>query len=256
VWSKNVRVQQSPPTNGGSGGTTPEGAPATAILHDWEKPAPQSASFESDEGTCGETGDGGDTDTNRRKNRTDVPGSYHPVTWDAINTLDYAKGAPKSRIDWTPAQLATITPVGGAAISVEAYLYKVKVESSSVNAKSGGESTNCHARLANDVDWHIPLTANVGEGENMAIIVETTPRVRRQHPNWTTAQLKPWTSHIGSKANATYNQQKMRISGWLMLDPEHQDMINESLHSTLWEIHPITKIEVWNNGAWVDLDNP
>jgi hypothetical protein len=251
VWSRNVRV-----TDTGGGGTTPEGAPATAISSDWDKPAPQTASFESDEGTCGETGDGGDTDTNRRKNRTDVPGSYHLVTWDAINALDYAKGAPRSRAGWTPAQLATITPVEGAAISVEGYLYKVKVESSSVNAKTGGESTNCHARLANNVDWHMPLTASVGDGEDVAIIVETTPRVRRQHSNWTTAQLRPWTSHIGSKANASYNQQKVRISGWLMLDPEHQDMIDENLRSTLWEFHPITKIEVWNNGAWVDLDNP
>ena len=24
---------------------------------------------------------------------------------------------------------------------------------------------------------------------------------------------------------------------------------------TLWEIHPITKIEVWKNGAWVDLES-
>lgn len=31
-----------------------------------------------------------------------------------------------------------------------------------------------------------------------------------------------------------------------MLDPEHQDMIDEGLRSTLWEIHPITKIEVWS----------
>jgi hypothetical protein len=175
---------------------------------------------------------------------------------ERVTRLDYAKGAPKSRMEWTPAQLATITPVEGAAISVEAYLYKVKVESSSVNAKSGGESTNCHARLASDVDWHMPVTANGGEGENVAIIVETTPRVRRQHSNWTTAQLKPWTSHVGNKANASYNQQKVRISGWLMLDPEHQDMIDEGLRSTLWEIHPITKIEVWSHGAWVDVDNP
>lgn len=253
VWSKNVRVQPSP---SGGGGTTPEGAAASPISFDWDKPAPQSASFESDEGTCGETGDGGDSDTNRRKNRTDVPSSYHLVTWDAINTLDYAKGAPKSRADWTQAQLATITPFEGAAITVEGYLYKVKVESSSVNAKSGGESTNCHARLPNDVDWHMPLTASVGENQDVAIIVETTPRVRRQHPQWTTAQLKAWTAHIGSKPNATYNQQKVRISGWLMLDPEHRDMIDEGLRSTLWEIHPITKVEVWSNGAWVDLDNP
>jgi len=41
------------------------------------------------------------------------------------------------------------------------------------------------------------------------------------------------------------NKQQVRISGWLMLDPEHQDMIDEGLRSTLWEIHPITKIEVW-----------
>ena len=236
--------------------TAAANAPATAISSEWDKSAPQSASFQSDEGNCGETGDGGDTDTNRRKNRTDIPVSYHSVTWAAINSLDYPKGAKKSRVDWTQAQLATIAPFEGVAVSVEGYLYKVNVESSSANAKSGGESTNCHARLANDVDWHVPLTANAGEGEDVAIIVETTPRIRRQHSQWTTARLKPWTSHIGNTPNANYNQQKVRISGWLMLDPEHQDMINQGLRSTLWEIHSITKIEVWDNGGWVDLDNP
>lgn len=254
VWSKNVRIQQSGPSGEGDG--TPSGGTAeTEISPDWNKPAPQTASFDSDEGVCGETGDGGDTGTNLRKNRTDVAGAYHLVTWDAINTLDYAKGAPKSRADWTPNQLATITPVEGAALTVEGYLYKVIVESSSPNARSGGESTNCHARLANDVDWHMPFTANLGDGEDVAIIVESTPRVRRQHPNWTTTRLKPWTANIGSKANANYNKQKVRISGWLMLDPEHQNMIDQGLRSTLWEIHPITKIEVWVNGNWVDMDS-
>ena len=255
VWSKNVQIQQSPSAGTGAGTTTTEGAPATTISSDWDKPAPQSSSFQSDEGECGETGDGGDTDTNHRKNRTDVPSSYHPVTWDAVNSLGYAKGAPRSRANWTPTQLGTIEPFEGAAISVEGYLFKLKVESSSPNSK-GGESTNCHAHLANEVDWHMPLTANVGEGEDVAIIVETTPRVRKQHAQWTTARLKPWTAHIGSQPNASYNQQKVRISGWLMLDPEHQDMINNGLRSTLWEIHPITKIEVWDNGTWVDLNTP
>ena len=109
--------------------------PAVALQQlfhpDWDKPAPQSASFDSDEGTCGETGDGGDTDTNRRKNRIDVPTQYHAVTWAAINDLDYPKGAKKSRMDWTQAQLAAIAPFEGVAVSVEGYLYKVKVESSS-----------------------------------------------------------------------------------------------------------------------------
>lgn len=256
VWSKNVQTSQPTPSTRTAGGEIATGSTAeTAVSSDWDKPAPQSVSFESDEGQCGETGDGGDTNTNRRKNRTDVPASYHPVTWAAINNLVYPKGAKKSRMDWTRAQLATIAPFEGVAVSVDGYLYKVKVESSSANAKSGGESTNCHDRLANDVDWHMPLTVDVGEGEDVAIIVETTPRVRRRHAQWTTASLKPWTSHFGNTPNANYNQQKVRISGWLMLDPEHQDMINQGLRSTLWEIHPITKIELWNNGQWVDLDN-
>jgi hypothetical protein len=256
VWNKNVRVPQVLSARTVGAKTAIEGAPATTISSEWDKPDPQSTSFQSDEGECGATGDGGDTDTNRRKNRTDVPGSYSAVTWDAINNLDYPKGAPKSRMEWKQAQLATIAPFEGAAIAVEGYLYAVKVETSSPTAKKGGESTNCHARLVNDVDWHMPLTANVGEGQNVAIIVETTPRVRRQHAQWTTAHLRPWTANISSRANARYNQQRIRISGWLMLDPEHQDMIDSGLRSTLWEIHPITKIEVWNNGRWADLDNP
>ncbi len=40
-----------------------------------------------------------------------------------------------------------------------------------------------------------------------------------------------------------------------MLDPEHQkDMVEKGLRSTLWEIHPVTKIEVWKDGQWFDLD--
>jgi hypothetical protein len=255
VWGKNIQIQQPQPAGPGGGGTAAGAAPADAISSEWSKPDAQTSSFHSDEGDCGKTGDGGDTDTNRRKNRTDIPDTYHPVTWNAINNTRYPKAAPRSRMDWQPDQLAQIQPFEGAAISVEGFLYKVKVESSSPNAATGGESTNCHARLANDVDWHMPLTASVGENEDVAIIVETTPRVRRQHPHWTTAQLKPWTAHVGSAVNLHYNRQKVRISGWLMLDPEHQDMINNGLRSTLWEIHPITKIEVLSNSQWIDLDS-
>ncbi len=254
VWSKNVQIQSAPATPSSAGSST-EGPPAIAISSAWDKPAPRDSIFHGNEGDCDETGDGGDSDTNRRKNRVDVPDQYHPVAWSAINTFPFPQGAPRSRADWSQSQLDQIAPVEGVALSVEGYLYKVKVESSSVNAASGGESTNCHAHLANDVDWHMPLTADDGEGQNVAIIVETTPRLRQNHPNWTTARLKPWTAHNGNQNNTAYNHQKVRISGWLMIDPEHQDMINEGLRSTLWEIHPITKIEVWDGSQWVDLDD-
>lgn len=45
----------------------------------------------------------------------------------------------------------------------------------------------------------------------------------------------------------------VRITGWTMLDPEHRNHLNK-YRMTLWEIHPITKIEVFRNGEWVDLD--
>ncbi len=238
VWATNVTVS---PAIGGNNGE----APAKAISPDWEKPDPHSSVFHGHEGDCGETGDGGDADTNIRKNRTDIPATYHLVTWDAINNTAFPQGAPRSRANWSDEQLAQIRAFEGAAVAVEGFLFKVKVEKTSPNAKKGGESTNCHFRLADDVDWHMPLTSHSSDGEDLAVIVETTPRIRAQHPNWTTNNMKPFT-HTGKK---------VRISGWLMLDPEHQDMINGGLRSTLWEIHPVTKIEVFSNGQWVDLDN-
>jgi len=75
-------------------------------------------------------------------------------------------------------------------------------------------------------------------------------------PVLTTLALEFAVFNNGNTPNVNYNRQMVRISGWLMLDPEHQDMINSGLRSTLWEIHPITKIEVWDNGSWVDLDTP
>ena len=74
-------------------------------------------------------------------------------------------------------------------------------------------------------------------------MVETTPRVRQSHPKWTTTALGPWKN----------TDAPVRISGWLMLDPEHRNHLGR-YRSTLWEIHPITKIEVFTNGKWVDLD--
>jgi hypothetical protein len=60
---------------------SPTGAPvADAISPDWPKPDPVDEDFEGSEGTCGGTGDGGDKDTNARKNRSDPLPDPHDVT--------------------------------------------------------------------------------------------------------------------------------------------------------------------------------
>jgi len=51
-----------------------------------------------------------------------------------------------------------------------------------------------------------------------------------------------------------HSTQPVRISGWLMMDPQHPDQVGNS-RVTIWEIHPITRIEVFRDSWWVDLDS-
>lgn len=208
------------------------------IPQTWDKPEPNTTTFDGPDGQCGPTGDGGDTVTNKRKNRTDVPTEYHEVTWGALQVLPYPE-APKSQEEWTPEQLAQIQPYQGIAVMVVGYLAALKPQTS-----GGGESTNCHFTNSVEVDWHMALVEQAGDPESSSIVVETTPRVRKDHPTWTPQALHSWV-----KSDAP-----VRISGWTLLDPEHRAHLGR-YRSTLWEIHPITAIEVFQDGAWVDLDH-
>ena len=77
-----------------------------------------------------------------------------------------------------------------------------------------------------------------------AVVVEATPRVRTNHPQWTVNNLNA-IAQSGTK---------VRISGWLMLDPEHPEQLAQT-RGTLWEVHPIMQIDVLQGGQWVPLDN-
>ena len=92
MWGGSIRILPDAP------GPTPSPAPspispspagpvASTISAQWQKPAPNQTHFDGADGMCGPTGDGGDTATNLRKNRTDIPSAYHDVTWDAVAKL-------------------------------------------------------------------------------------------------------------------------------------------------------------------------
>lgn len=261
VWARNVSIIATTPTSTPTTGQptatpTPEitptstptsSGPATAVDPNWTKGTPAEITFHTDSGTCGPDGDlSGDPETNHLKNRIDVPASYHAVTFDALLMLSILPaGSPISRTspNW-PSVAPQITPQEGVSISVEGFIAKVKKQTS-------GEKTNCGFTKPNEVDWHVPLVALATDQENMSVVVELTPRVRKDHANWTEANLTP----SGPKP-------LFRISGWLMYDPDHPGHLFDPAHPkpnrfrrTLWEIHPITKIEVWKNGAWVDLED-
>jgi hypothetical protein len=56
---------------------------------------------------------------------------------------------------------------------------------------------------------------------------------------------------LGTLVNSS-NQ--VRVSGWLMYDSEHINVIGTQ-RATVWEVHPITKVEIQSNGQWVDIEN-
>ena len=114
--------------------------------------------------------------------------------------------------------------------------------------KMGAESTNCDSTNADEVDYHITLIKNRGDGFRDAIVVEMTPRVRASHATWNLANLKEYSR----------KGYQVRVFGWLMFDGEHRELMFDPANpnkprvrrGTLWEIHPITRFEVKIDGVW------
>lgn len=225
VWAKNVKILGVTPT--------PTTAPAPAAdlfsqLMSARKTAVGQPLILNGSQVCGPTGDATNQTAislNNNKNRTDVPGDsdYVDIGWSDLANL------PSDRLN----------DFVSAPVRVVGFLsHKINVENS-----GNGESTNCHFTADNEVDWHIYLTSSAAQQISMAIIFETTPRTRPQH-KWTTSMLSALVN----------SQNQVRISGWLMYDSEHIDVIGKQ-RATVWEVHPITKIEIQSNGAWVDIEN-
>lgn len=113
--------------------------------------------------------------------------------------------------------------------------------------KGGIESVNCHTHDAAYRDTHIELALNPNEQDKSKyVVVEVTPQFRelmdKKNVDWSTATLKQ-----------TLLGHKVKVMGWLFFDAEHkQNATNTNPHgtnlwrATVWEIHPITSLEVVN----------
>jgi hypothetical protein len=93
-------------------------------------------------------------------------------------------------------------------------------------------------------DIHVYFTGQPDKDRSRAVIVEVTPRGKDKHPTWTAAALKKLANQ----------NTPVRISGWLMFDQDHYEQLGNT-RGTLWEIHPIMQIEVFQNGEWTKLDD-
>jgi hypothetical protein len=210
--------------------------PASAVSETWEKPKPKKTTFKGVDGNCPWNGNGADPDTYLRKNRSDIPTEYHDVKWEAIHDLSFPNDKP-IRKDWSAENIAEIARHEGVAVRTVGYIVAVKSQA------GNEEGTNCRFSKVSETDIHIAMVGEAGDGERNSVVVETTPRFLKKHPKWKEGTLKPYA-----------NQDiPVRISGWLMFDPDHRPHLDKYRH-TLWEIHPITAIEVLDNGQWKSID--
>jgi len=133
--------------------------------------------------------------------------------------------------------------------TIEGYVADVKV--------GGVESVNCHTHGPAYRDTHIELTLDPTKNdESTYVIVEVTPQVRQEMSSkgvdWSTRTLR--TSLLG---------RWVRVTGWLLFDVEHKpearNTASRGAHiwrATVWEIHPITAMEVLPGKPPVNQTSP
>ena len=118
-----------------------------------------------------------------------------------------------------------------------------------LRAKPGdGESCNCDLTDRNVVDTHINLIQDVDTQADprdllyRSMIVEVTHRIRNSA--WTVRALNAISLTSGKTTP------RVRIIGALTYDNSHWDMLRQGTRGTLWEVHPITEIDVEVNGTF------
>lgn len=184
---------------------------------------------------CPAEGEGGDSDLNRVKNR-DLHGAYQTVTFDWLANLSWPKELERrDRRNWRVRDAQYVAQYEAKSVTVEGFLASAKL--------TGMETVNCNRDDPEMTDFHIWLTPKRARERKNAIVIEVTPRIRAQHRDWTLERLD-------ALANIQY---PVRISGWLMMDPEHPEQLGKT-RTTLWEIHPVMKIEYQSGGVWRTLE--
>lgn len=189
---------------------------------------------------CPAAGDGGDAILNQLKNRSEEPSDPHPINISQILQLPSSTqvGHASFRKNWTQQNLDLVGPYEQRAIVIEGFLRRVKQE--------GPEHCNCERQDLHD--FHMWMAANPADLSDRSMVVEATPRWRGANPNW---NLKTLTRFA-------LQHSRIRITGWMLFDQEHPDQLHATqnlpiIRGTLWEIHPVTKIEVFSNGVWQEL---
>lgn len=170
---------------------------------------------------------------NTLKNRDVPPDSYTPRSLvDVIANPGATSMGKHARANWTTEVLNAVHDWEATGTSVEGRLIAVVTQ--------GQESCNCGS--PDDVDFHMWIATQPSKSAKPhgSMIVEISPR---------TPKLQSYHDQLVALAK---KGTLVRISGWMLWDEEHGPDVGKS-RATLWEIHPIHKIEVNTSSGWQDI---
>lgn len=188
--------------------------------------------------SCPPGGSGGDPTLNEQKNRSTLAGEPVQIhVEDMLRLPTVPPSAGRSRDAWPVTDRDTIAGEERRAVVFVGYIIRAKAE--------GPESCNCESTSPRDHDVHVYISDDPEGNIAGSAIVEVTPRWRAVHAAWNATNLE----------RLAQSKTRVRISGWLLYDQEHWDMIRSHERGTLWEIHPVTDIQVDTPTGWVDLAN-
>jgi len=116
-----------------------------------------------------------------------------------------------------------------------------------------------------DDDYHLeiaPTPRAPGGADTVYATAEITPGIRRDSRPWSYERLvAAFRPNRGGVTSWDQGPRRVRVSGWLLYDypydapPSAWTMRMASPRISGWEIHPVTRIELWDAalGHYVDL---
>jgi len=119
--------------------------------------------------------------------------------------------------------------------------------------------------LSGDGDVHLELVEKrrvAGERDTVYVVAEVTPPWRQQRRGWAyESLLVAFRPNTGGATAWDAGPRRVRLTGWLLYDHPYDKPVTQwtldhgKARRTGWEIHPVTGIELWDDGAsgWREL---
>jgi hypothetical protein len=155
------------------------------------------------------------------KNRTAPPAAYTPITFTDMQSFPHH------------APLAEDAAIERRGVSLEGYVQVL------------GRAT--------DGDFHLDFAPVLDRDGDLVpyLSAEITPGVRGDSPGWRFERLlERFRPYRGGRTPWDGPPPRVRVSGWLMHDFPYEGgkpIPGYPPHLTQWEVHPVTKVEVWDD---------